>query len=190
MTPQAITSTSRPRKRRANASTPTSRCPRVLPIVLAVSCAVAIGACGSSGKPSSAAASNGYAQGIKGADCMRSHGVPNFPDPSAGGGFQLGANPGFNPQSPAFQSAQKACAKLLPGDGGPPPMSESQRLAAIAFAKCMRKHGLPNFPDPTLASTSGPTLVLRGIAFGAGLGLNPQSPAFKHAAAACGIRLH
>ena len=156
-----------------------------------VSCAVAIAACGSSGKPSTAAASSGYAQGIKYADCMRSHGVPNFPDPSANGPNGLGPNSGINQQSPAFRSAQQACAKLQPGGSDPPPMSESQKLAAIAFAKCMRKHGLPNFPDPTLSSPgNSPTLVLRGLEFPIGAGrLNPQSPAFKQAAAACGIRI-
>jgi hypothetical protein len=49
--------------------------------------------------------------------------------------------------------------------------------AAIANAQCMRKHGVPNFPDPTFS----------GGDLNAGLaGLNPESPAFKRAAAACG----
>jgi hypothetical protein len=50
-------------------------------------------------------------------------------------------------------------------------------VAAIANAQCMRKHGVPNFPDPTFS----------GGRFNAGLGgVDPQSPAFKQAAAACG----
>jgi hypothetical protein len=122
---------------------------------------------------------------------MRSHGVPNFPDPSEAHGIVLGPNSGVNPQSPAFQSAQQRCAKLQPGGNtDPPAMSESQRLAAIAFSMCMRKHGLPNFPDPTLSSPgNSPTLVLRGLEFPIGAGLNIRSPAFKQAATACGIRL-
>ena len=44
---------------------------------------------------------------------MRSHGVPNFPDPSGGGGFNLNGT-GINPQSPSFESAQQRCFKLLP----------------------------------------------------------------------------
>jgi hypothetical protein len=48
--------------------------------------------------------------------CMRSHGVPDFPDPSAGGGIHL--SPGTNALSPAFKAAQVSCHKLLPG-GGP-----------------------------------------------------------------------
>ena len=46
------------------------------------------------------------------ANCMRAHGVPRFPDPDADGNIQFAAN---NPilQSPAFQTAQKACNKYL-----------------------------------------------------------------------------
>jgi hypothetical protein len=52
------------------------------------------------------------------ASCMRSHGVTNFPDPNANGGFMIGANNGLNPGSPQYQHAQQACQKYLPGAGG------------------------------------------------------------------------
>ena len=55
--------------------------------------------------------------------CMRSSGVPNFPDPSAGGGFQFPARAGII-NSPLFKAAQAKCHKLLPEDGpgsGAPP---------------------------------------------------------------------
>jgi hypothetical protein len=156
----------------------------------AVSCAVALAACGSSGQPA-AATSSGYTQRLKFADCMRSHGVPNFPDPSPNGPTRIGPNSGINPQAPAFQSAQKACGELAPGGGGPPSMSESEKLAALAFAKCMRTHGQPDFPDPTLSAPSGAHLVLalRGMVFAIGPGVSPQSPAFARSAAACGLKL-
>jgi hypothetical protein len=57
---------------------------------------------------------------LKFARCMRSHGV-NVPDPQVGGGggfLRLGPASGVNPQSPAFQTAQKACRNLLPGPPG------------------------------------------------------------------------
>jgi hypothetical protein len=50
--------------------------------------------------------------------CMRSHGVPNFPDPQfqngpgGGVGIRLGGA-GIDPNSPAFQAAQKACGSIL-----------------------------------------------------------------------------
>jgi hypothetical protein len=49
------------------------------------------------------------------AACVRSHGVPNFPDPKlhAGGGIDMEA-----PNSPQFKTAQKACGHLLRGSGG------------------------------------------------------------------------
>jgi hypothetical protein len=53
---------------------------------------------------------------------MRAHGVPSFPDPVPGsGGVKLDAGSTVNPQSPAFQSAQQSCTKLLPGGGATKP---------------------------------------------------------------------
>lgn len=158
----------------------------------AAACVVALVGCGTSGKPAASTA-NQNAQEIKFADCMRSNGVPSFPDPSTNPHINfIGPGAGVTAQSPAFQSAQKACAKLEPGaGGGPPTMNASQRLKAVAFAKCMRKHGLPDFPDPTLGSASGsaPTLFLRGMTFQFGPGLNPSSPAFRRAAVTCGLHV-
>jgi hypothetical protein len=70
-------------------------------------------------------------------------------------------------------------------------MSESQRVAAFAFARCMRSHGDASFPDPMLSTPRGAplVLVLRGMVFAPGPGFNPQSPAFRQAAAACGLRV-
>ncbi len=52
--------------------------------------------------------------------CMRSDGVPNFPDPDFSSGATIVMGPGgaIDPSSPQFQAAQKACAHYLPG-GGP-----------------------------------------------------------------------
>ena len=52
------------------------------------------------------------AQGLKFAVCMRSHGVPNFPDPGHDGAFDLPS--GINPQAPQFQRAMQACMKVRP----------------------------------------------------------------------------
>jgi hypothetical protein len=150
----------------------------------AVSCAAAIAACGASGSPSSAAGTgSGDALALKFADCMRSHGVPNFPDPGRPVG---GPGSGINEHSPAFKSAEKACGEPSGHSAAPPP-TESDKLAAFAWAKCMRKHGVPNFPDPTLSQPSGNAFDYRGIIFSVGPGLDPQSPAFKQAQAACGV---
>jgi len=120
---------------------------------------------------------------------MRSHGVANFPDPGTSGGIQLSPGSGVDPASPAFKAAQSQCKKLLPGGGpkgSPPAPSASDVRAALTWAQCVRKHGVPNFPDP---STSGATqgLVFRGVVFPVGPDFNPQSPGFKQAQSACGF---
>jgi hypothetical protein len=59
-------------------------------------------------------------QALKFAGCMRSHGVPNFPDPSvAQGGVAVGFRmSGVDQNSPQFQAAVQACRKFEPGMAG------------------------------------------------------------------------
>ena len=52
------------------------------------------------------------------AQCMRTHGVPNFPDPGSGGGFTIPNS--IDQNSSFFQAAERACEQLLPGASGPP----------------------------------------------------------------------
>jgi hypothetical protein len=120
--------------------------------IATISCALTVVACGSSGKRIGNV-SNTYAQGIGYSDCMRSHGLSNFPDPSPGGGFNLRAL-GSEAGSPAFLAAQTACTKLQPGGSTrPSPFTGEQEQLMVAKARCIRTHGVPSFPDPT---TVGP----------------------------------
>jgi hypothetical protein len=150
----------------------------------------ALAACGSSSPSSRTKAalrsgSNHYSAMLRYSDCMRSHGVASFPDPSPNGGLlvQGGPGTGLDPSSPAFQAAQQACRSLQPGGGVPQPPSANRRRAKLQFSACMRTHGVPNFPDPIF---SGGGVQLR---FDASSGINPQSPAFKAAQTACGTVL-
>lgn len=78
---------------------------------------------------------------------MRAHGVPNFPDPNADGSVSLPAD--IDPTAPAFESAHQSCVSLTPNGNAPPtPISATQQRSFLANAACMRKHGVPNFPDP------------------------------------------
>lgn len=165
---------------------------RILVLTLVVVVSVVLAGCGSS-KSSSSSSSTKTADGIKFADCMRTHGVPDFPDPQGGGGgIKINLGAGLNPQSPAFQSAQKACFKLLPG-GGPlhGHASEQQKLQMLHLSQCMRRHGLSDFPDP-VATPPAPSSGFR-VAFGAPGSVIAvsqsmfQSPGFQQAAAACGF---
>jgi len=148
-------------------------------------CAIALAACGSSHGPSSTTGSGTSSPAIEFADCMRAHGVPSFPDPNGGGGPTSVADTG----TPAFKSASRACARLAPGGSRGVRSTESQFLAALRFAKCVRTHGVPGMPDPTRGS--GP--VPAGLGLGHGLyfpvspSFDPNAPAVLRAAATCGI---
>jgi hypothetical protein len=159
--------------------------------LITVLCLAACGASGSSGGTGTSARASA-SQFLQFSRCMRFHGVPNFPDPRSGGGIQIAPDSGLDPQSPAFQAAQKACRSRLPG-GGPGAIkpTKAQYAAGLSFAKCMRSHGEPNFPDPirSVPAGSGPIISLQGMMFKPGPGIDPRSPAFQQAAAHCGIRL-
>jgi hypothetical protein len=54
---------------------------------------------------------------LKFSECMRSHGVPSFPDPSGGGHTRIGGpGSGIDLDSPQFKAAQKACQKYFGPD--------------------------------------------------------------------------
>jgi hypothetical protein len=115
------------------------------------------------------------------AACMRSHGVPNFPDPNAQGVISGNSSSGLDPSSPQFQQAQQACAKDLPNGGTPSPAQQAQmRHQALAFSACMRAHGVPKFPDPQFGSGGRVTMRID-----ASSGIDPRSPQFQAAQKAC-----
>jgi hypothetical protein len=118
--------------------------------VVAAGCVVALAACGSAAKPAPTE-STSYASAVRFSQCMRSHGVPNLPDPvpgTDGGKVAIPVSSAVNPQSPAFEAAQRSCQRLLPGGGPPPNIPESVKLTALKLARCMRAHGVPDYPDP------------------------------------------
>jgi hypothetical protein len=65
--------------------------------------------------PSAAQQQQNMQQLLKYAQCMRTHGVPNFPDPTSNGAISFNANSGVNPQSATYQKANTACESLAPG---------------------------------------------------------------------------
>jgi hypothetical protein len=140
--------------------------------------------------------------GLRYARCMRANGVPNFPDPSGGGGgFTFGPGSGVDPSSPAFKRAQAQCGKLMGGGLAPGTQTHpsAQWLAKmVRAAQCMRRHGVPNFPDPTTTVPS-PTVLggggqisnIDGVVFAfPAATIDTQSPAFTRAAKTCGFPLH
>jgi hypothetical protein len=116
---------------------------------------------------------------LKFSQCMQSHGLPDFPDPS-NGGIHISGSPGsdLNPQSPTFQAAQSACKKYMPGANLTPAQKAAANAQALKYAECMRSHGVPDFPDP-----NGQGVIQ--ITGGQGSDLNPNSSQFQHAQSAC-----
>jgi hypothetical protein len=129
-----------------------------------------------SGGAATAGAPASLAAGVSYAGCMRSHGVPKYPDPAPGNALADGL-PKVSPQelqvsNSQYRAAQHACAHLLP-NGGQPTQAEAQEdLAAMRrFAQCMRAHGVPTWPDPTDDPAQGWGFVLLHVT-----GFDPNSP--------------
>lgn len=157
----------------------------------AAAAALLVAGCGSSNSPTTAttARSSGPQKSISAiyrfAACMRSHGVPNFPDPKVtqrpGGGSVAQAVPSQAVGTPAFNTAQKACQGILP-----PPQSQAQQArqerehgqVLLAFARCLRTHGVPKFPDPN--SQGGLSIQMVQAA-----GVDLHAPVVLTAARAC-----
>ena len=115
-----------------------------------------------------------YSQELAFANCMRGHGEPSFPDPNSDGVFSLN---GIDPNSSQYRQAQTACQHLLPKVRPPTPAEQAKLLEkALAYSNCMRRHGEPNFPDPS-SSGGGISFSLRGV--------DPNSPQFQRAQNAC-----
>jgi hypothetical protein len=107
---------------------------------------------------------------LKFAQCVRSHGVPDFPDPDSQGGFEPSQISGVE-NSPQLKTASAACKGDLPaGASAPTPEAETSLLK---FAQCMRSHGEPDFPDPGSTTKPPPGAI------------DPTSPQFQRATRAC-----
>lgn len=190
-----------------------------LGVVVLASVALALAGCGGSSSPRVAHLSTGKgassassARGASSADstaspqqaaiafakCMRSSGVPSFPDPNADGGFLFRRGAGLT-KSPLFRAAQAKCQRLLPpGPGSGPPPSAQTLARFLKIAKCMREHGVPAFPDPRTSMPSHPfgsggagvVSDIEGVILVFAAMIDQQSPAFERAAAVCAFPLH
>jgi hypothetical protein len=142
---------------------------------------------GSSSRPGDrAGGGQAAAQAIAYSRCMRSHGVPDFPNPQISGSgnsvdVKLAVPAGIANGNPQFPAAQQACRRLEPNGGAPQRAPSAQELArAVSYAACMRSHGEPGFPDPNS----------RGV-FVLGQRVNAEAPQFEAADRACqAVRPH
>jgi hypothetical protein len=151
--------------------------------VLAILGVVVLAACsgGTTSASAESSTSAAYQKALAYAQCIRSHGVPDYPDPNSQGQFVIqNGSSGFPTESPAVaNAAAKACRSLIPPSlaKGPSSGSTPQGPGAVnplKFSECMRSHGEPNFPDP--AANGQLTLPP---------GMNTQSAQFQNASKAC-----
>ena len=132
--------------------------------------------------PGAGSSTISYADRLKRAECMRAHGIPDFPDPNPNGGTLLRGGPGsdLDPGNPRFQAAERTCQKLLPHGGKPAPAEQTQaNVQALEFSRCMRAHGIADFPDPVQING------YPGFTFRPSGDLNATSPKFQAAQSAC-----
>ena len=148
-------------------------------------------ACGSGSPSKPSSAGTAYTQAVKFAQCMRANGVTNWPDPSTSGRPQSLNQ--IDPNSPAFERAYTACQKDAPsGRPGPPAPTAAQLRYALAFARCIRRHGFPQFPDPLANAPDQPNLSLgtgEYFPLNSTTDFQTPSPALRQAAKTCGVQL-
>jgi hypothetical protein len=142
-------------------------------------------ACGGSSHASGARANRTpRQQALAYTQCLRSHGAPHHPGPNGSGVFIM------TPQNAADfhstpASALQACLHLswrLPREGKPelnPVLQAQVNRANLAFARCVRRHGIAKFPD---SWDSGGNIGRMKR-----LGIDTDSPQFSAALKACGF---
>jgi hypothetical protein len=133
--------------------------------LLAAACSGSASSVGSGGSPH-AGGSATSPSAVAYSACIRSHGVPDYPDPTSNGQLPKGDAQQFGVSITQYQEARQACRHLYPAGGSPtdciltsdcPPALVQQMMTAdLKLAQCMRAHGVPNFPDPTNNGASGP----------------------------------
>jgi hypothetical protein len=109
---------------------------------------------------------------------MRTHGVPDFPEPNSQGGITLNGN--IDPNSPQYTSAYGYCSKKYGFTGQVNPAQASTMLADnLKYAECMRANGIKDFPDPN----SHGAFVIQASPTS---DLSPTNPRFVAANKVCG----
>lgn len=140
-------------------------------------------ASGAGGTPTAAQLLQEQRDAVRFADCMRTHGISSFPDPTVA---PRAFKEAFSNQSATFRSAYAACGHLLPAGrsaNGGTTQTQRQTVALLAFARCLRRHGFPSFPDPTNGGQLSREMLARA-------GIDIHEPALLEAADACAAVTH
>ena len=143
--------------------------------LLAAACGSSGSSAGSHGSPN-AAGSTTAASLVRYSACMRSHGVPNYPDPDSSGQLPKPDARHLGVSSSQLRASQQACQHLLPNSGDAINASSVQQCMEAddcpkslvqqvldeerSFAQCKRSDGVPNWPDPITDSQGRPVFAI------------------------------
>lgn len=124
--------------------------------LLAAACSGSLSSPGSGSSPGAGGSGNpqrASSQLLAFAQCMRSHGLPSFPDPASDDKLPDAHHLGVSDSR--YQRAMTACRHLLPSGGSGPDRSQLQQqlTAMLPFSRCMRSHGYPTGPTPPFTPT-------------------------------------
>ena len=116
---------------------------------LVAACGGSPSSAGSGGSPNAGGSAN--SQAVAYSRCVRSHGVPDFPDPDSNGQIPkeavVRALRGVSDSR--ARAATNACENLNPAGQGSPTLTAQEQQDYLRAAACMRSHGITDFPDPT-----------------------------------------
>ena len=159
------------------------------PLILAAAAALATlvlaaAGCGGSSNGDAAAAADADEKALRWAECMRKNGA-DVPDPKVDENGRLTIDGATEqPQrsagyAKAFDACQDLFEQIRPPRASDMSAEERERFlaGALRYARCMRKHGIA-IPDPSLTRDSAGVSLPDNV--------DPSSPAFKKAEAACG----
>ena len=165
--------------------------PRWAGILAVAGIALLAAACGGSTAGADTFLGGTYSQSLAYAKCMRSHGVPQFPAPDGQGNFNNSQIESITQDDPQARNAFGDCRSLLPNEGTGLSVTELQDMQqqnlrnAVKAARCMRAHGIENFPDPAGSTQdSGINWAPVQSALQAGQ-INPNTPSYEAAYDAC-----
>jgi hypothetical protein len=113
------------------------------------------------------------------ARCMRSHGIPGWPDPTSGGVFDKSSLRALGVSVARVRALEQGpCDQLNSIASAAPTITAADRVDYARAVACMRSHGFPDFPSPTFPSVNTVTVAIPAS-------IDQDSPAFKSAAAIC-----
>jgi hypothetical protein len=164
---------------------------RPLPVAPALIAGMALLLAACSGSPSAGSGGSpraGSGSAVAYSACMRAHGVANYPDPDSTGQLPKPDARHLGVSSSQLRAGEQACQHLLPISGAAINADSVQQCMEASdcpralvhqvldqersFAECMRAHGVPNWPDPSIDSQGRPVFAISISK----LGFDPYSP--------------